>query len=247
MRHESFSVASKAQTLFFENTHPFLDGRAGIFDPFFLFAHHQPSDEGTISIVRARVCLFNLFSHTNYETGPQPPKGLTKLKRQKERVFIDFEASSLSSKSWPIEIGLAWFEGSKVRSDSRLIRPRAFWEPADWDPESEAVHGIALSELHANGFDADAVAEWFGAHVGDAELLSDAPEFDQYWLDTLLGSAGPQIKDFEWTAWDAFGDNGTIHVGRFSRVAKTKASRVLTHRAASDAEDLACFWLSALQ
>ena len=142
---------------------------------------------------------------------------------------------------------MAWIEGSMVRSDSRLIRPRAIWDLADWDPESETVHGIALSELHANGFYADAVLEWFGAHVGDAELLSDAPEFNQHWLDTLLSGAAPQIKDFEWTAWDAFGDNGTIQAGRFSRVSKTKASRVSKHRAASDAEDMAFTWLSALK
>ncbi len=119
-----------------------------------------------------------------------------------------------------------------MRSGSRLIRPRTIWNLADWDPESVTVHGIALSELHANGIDADAVAKWFGAHVGDAELLSDAPEFDQHWLDTLLSGAAPQIKDFEWTARDAFADNGTIQA-RISREfprRKSPVSQIIERR-----------------
>lgn len=39
-------------------------------------------------------------------------------------VFIDFEASSLDSDSWPIEIGLSWIEpDGSVTSFGKLIRP----------------------------------------------------------------------------------------------------------------------------
>lgn len=167
--------------------------------------------------------------------------------RQKERVFIDFEASSLSSRSWPIEIGLAWLDSMKVCSDSRLILPRPSWDLSDWEPAAQEVHNISLDEVRASGHDADEVVAWLHQTAGDAELLSDAPEFDQHWLDQLLGANGPQIRDFEWVAWDAFSDHGTISPGRFSRVSKTKASRTSTHRAASDAEDLAYAWRAALK
>lgn len=167
--------------------------------------------------------------------------------RQKERVFIDFEASSLSSRSWPIEIGLSWLDGMKVRSDSRLILPRPNWDLDDWEPAAEEVHNISLDEVRAIGHDSDEVVAWLHETAGDADLLSDAPEFDQHWLDQLLSGAGPTIKDFEWTAWDAFNDQGTINPGRFSRVSTTKASRISKHRAASDAEDLAYAWRAALK
>lgn len=61
-------------------------------------------------------------------------------------MFLDFEASSLSSRSWPIEIGLAWFgHDGAIMSEGRLIRPDPSWPMEDrgrgqcrrpWDPLS---------------------------------------------------------------------------------------------------------------
>ncbi len=59
---------------------------------------------------------------------------------------LDFEASSLSQKSWPIEIGLAWLDGGEVQTWSTLIRPEQDWNLSDWAPQSAAVHGITLEE-----------------------------------------------------------------------------------------------------
>ncbi len=66
---------------------------------------------------------------------------------QKGPVFIDFEASSLSEDSWPIEVGISWIEGGRVATHSRLIRPRPDWFEDDWDVESAKVHRIPRSEL----------------------------------------------------------------------------------------------------
>jgi DNA polymerase III epsilon subunit-like protein len=60
---------------------------------------------------------------------------------------LDFEASSLSQESWPIEVGLSWLTDGEVQTWSTLIRPAANWELSDWAPQSAAVHGIALEEL----------------------------------------------------------------------------------------------------
>jgi DNA polymerase III subunit epsilon len=61
-------------------------------------------------------------------------------------IFLDLEASSLSSQSYPIEIGCAWIENDRVVQVSDLIRPDLSWPP-DWSRESEAVHGILLDAL----------------------------------------------------------------------------------------------------
>lgn len=135
----------------------------------------------------------------------------------------------------------------KVHSDSRLILPRPTWDLDDWEPAAEEVHNISLDELRATGRDADEVVAWLYETAGDADLLSDTPEFDQHWLARLIGGPGPQIRDFEWAAWDAFCDEGTIRPRRFSRVSKTKASRTSMHRAAKDAEDQAYAWRAALK
>ncbi|QCO54618.1 hypothetical protein EOK75_01610 [Pseudorhodobacter turbinis] len=36
---------------------------------------------------------------------------------------LDFEASSLSQESWPIEVGLSWLADGEVQTWSTLIRP----------------------------------------------------------------------------------------------------------------------------
>jgi len=62
-------------------------------------------------------------------------------------IFVDFEASSLGAKSWPIEIGIAWLEGDEARSEAALIRPHECWPAAGWSHESQAVHGITRDVL----------------------------------------------------------------------------------------------------
>ena len=49
-------------------------------------------------------------------------------------VFLDFEASSLSDDSYPIEVGWVFEDG---RTEAHLIRPAPAW--TDWDPAAEAI------------------------------------------------------------------------------------------------------------
>ncbi|WP_171905933.1 hypothetical protein [Sphingobium phenoxybenzoativorans] len=53
-------------------------------------------------------------------------------------VFLDFEASSLAKRSYPIEVGWVFEDGS---SAAYLIRPAPDW--TDWDAGAAAIHGIA--------------------------------------------------------------------------------------------------------
>lgn len=156
-------------------------------------------------------------------------------------IFIDFEASSLSPASWPIEVGLAWLDGKRVVAESCLIRPRIEWPEDDWNPESEAVHGIPRSDLD-NAESADEVAAWLLKTVAGQTLVSDAPEFDQRWLDRLLGETGPKIHDFDSFVWDAFSEEGYVRSGRLHRVYDIRTKRQTTHRAGADAADLCYAW-----
>jgi hypothetical protein len=112
---------------------------------------------------------------------------------------LDFEASSLSQDSWPIEIGLSWLTGDEVQTWSTLIRPAANWELSDWAPQSAAVHGIALEELD----DAPAAHRVAGdllECLGGKVLVSDAPEFETRWLIRLMKAGAqatvPNVEDY---------------------------------------------------
>src|SRR5690606_41951734 len=69
-------------------------------------------------------------------------------------VFLDFEASSLSERSYAIEVGWVFADG---REEDHLIRAAPEW--TDWDPSAEAIHGISRNELLERGRDHTAVAQ----------------------------------------------------------------------------------------
>ncbi|MBJ3764614.1 hypothetical protein ILP92_17920 [Maribius pontilimi] len=88
--------------------------------------------------------------------------------------FLDFEASSLASNSWPVEIGIARVVDGAVVTESQLIKPHPSWEEAAWSSESAEVHGLSRSILDAEGLEASEVAKWFKErNIGLA--ISDAP------------------------------------------------------------------------
>ena len=100
-------------------------------------------------------------------------------------VFLDFEASSLSKRSYPIEVGWVFEDG---RSDAFLIRPAPPWD--DWDEASEAIHRISHAELHVSGADHDFVARTMIERLAGHDLLASAPSWDGKWLSTLLRACG---------------------------------------------------------
>ncbi len=161
-------------------------------------------------------------------------------------VFIDFEASGLSSKSWPIEVGIAWLDGRKVITQSKLIKPRSDWSMADWSSKSAEIHGIPRQEIEAAD-DADTVTHWLLEAVGRRVLVSDAPEFDQIWLDRLLGRQGPKIEDFDQLVWSAFSDDGLVNPGRLHRIYKALSQSETVHRAGDDAAKLCRAWRVGLK
>lgn len=101
------------------------------------------------------------------------------------RVFLDFEASSLSDDSYPIEVGWITEAGAE---EQHLIRPAPAW--SDWDPAAEALHGLSRARLEAEGEPPAAVAQRTFAALKDHELFASAPSWDGKWLSLLLRSGG---------------------------------------------------------
>lgn len=100
-------------------------------------------------------------------------------------AFLDFEASSLSKKSYPIEVAWVLEDGS---SQSFLIRPAPDW--SDWDMEAEAIHHISRTSLLAEGVPHAEVAQRMVAALSGHDLCASAPSWDGKWLSTLLRAAG---------------------------------------------------------
>ncbi|BBC73912.1 transcriptional regulator [Altererythrobacter sp. B11] len=100
-------------------------------------------------------------------------------------VFLDFEASSLSERSYPIEVGWAFAEGG---GENHLIRPAPGWE--EWDPAAEAIHHIPRDELLERGTPHDAVARRMVEVLSGHDLYASAPSWDGKWLSALLRAGG---------------------------------------------------------
>lgn len=100
-------------------------------------------------------------------------------------VFIDFEASSLTKHSYPIEIGWVFEDGSRYSS---LIRPAPDW--SDWSAKSEAIHGISRRQLEQEGLAVEQVAATAMEVLSGHEICASAPSWDGKWLSVLLRAGG---------------------------------------------------------
>ena len=161
-----------------------------------------------------------------------------------ELLFADFEACSLGSASWPIEVGLAWIEKGEVRSASRLIRPDPSWPRDAWSAESQAVHGLTLAELEQAPPAAE-VACWTAGLLAGRTLVADAPEHDERWLHRLLATAPdtprPRVRDFDILV------AARLDTAAVLRVYAALDRLAAPHRAGPDAERLARAWRAGLK
>jgi DNA polymerase III subunit epsilon len=158
-------------------------------------------------------------------------------------MFIDFEASSLSENSWPIEVGLAWLDhDNKIRSAARLIKPHPSWDAEDWSERSAAVHKIPFDDLQT-AEPAHEVAQWVARTVGFSRLISDSKPYDGYWLQKLMKTAGRsdefEIFSLQEEVYDSF--EGAARA-MFNRAFANGHS---PHRADQDAARIAQAWRAA--
>lgn len=112
--------------------------------------------------------------------------------------FLDIEASSLSPRSYPVEI--AWGDTDSGEVESHLINPErvAFW--LDWDPGSESVHGLSRPYLRRNGEDPATVAHRANTALYGCTVHATSGR-DRDWVDTLFAAVGVnrlfQVGDVE--------------------------------------------------
>ncbi|MCD2323403.1 transcriptional regulator [Sphingomonas sp. IC-56] len=169
-------------------------------------------------------------------------------------VFLDFEASSLSKQSYPIEVGWVFEDGT---SEAHLIRPAPDW--TDWDPAAEAIHHIPRIELEREGTPHDAVAQRMIEVLSGHDLLASAPSWDGKWLSTLLRAAGLPRHSLRLRDSDA-ALRETARAGLRGRVAEDRleeeaanlvalcevreAGVAPAHRALADAQEERARWLA---
>ncbi|MFZ3192544.1 MAG: hypothetical protein WA154_04960 [Moraxellaceae bacterium] len=107
-------------------------------------------------------------------------------------VFLDFEASSLASGSYPIEV--AW--GSSEDSiESHLISPAAISTWTDWSIVAQQLHCLTREQLLSEGQPPIWVARRMNEQLADQIVYTDNPDYDGFWLDQLFKrSAGLKAK-----------------------------------------------------
>ncbi|HEY6331152.1 MAG TPA: transcriptional regulator [Blastocatellia bacterium] len=168
--------------------------------------------------------------------------------------FLDFEASSLSPQSYPIEVAWNLADGS---IESYLISPRDIDAWTEWDPEAELIHGIPRNELLASGYPPSTVCGFAIQSLADRTLYSDAPSYDGMWLAKLFSVCpGPrptiQIRHVDELLIQILSPDGLRTANASARtqaLAKIAALKIEArkqkprrHRAAWDVEYLFCLW-----
>lgn len=162
-------------------------------------------------------------------------------------VFLDFEASSLSKQSYPIEVGWVYEDGA---GEGYLIKPAPGW--SDWDAAAEAVHGISRQQLEREGTAHETVCarliEVFEGNV----VYASAPSWDGHWLSMLLRAAGRprhllRLKDSDVVFTAAATARGGLAAERVVRARQAIDAEPVAHRALADARREWSIWRHIVQ
>jgi len=108
-----------------------------------------------------------------------------------EHYFIDFEASSLSGQSYPVEVAWSCEDGT---IESHLINPYHIQEWTDWAPDSQAVHGLSRKQLALEGESPHTVARRMNEALEGKTLLCDGYDMDFHWLYTLFKATHLEMR-----------------------------------------------------
>ena len=147
-------------------------------------------------------------------------------------IILDVEASGFGRGSYPIEIGLAFPDGS---TEAYLIHPAPDW--SHWDPDAEAVHGIDRQELLVHGRSVVEVAALLNARLAGNCVYSDAWSFDSSWVARLFDSAG-FAQNFRIDTIRVLLDEAEIAAWQTARDIVDGGHGPMVHRAAPDARRL---------
>ena len=147
----------------------------------------------------------------------------------KDIAFIDLEASGLSARSWPIEVGWCFADGGV---QTFLIKPASEWSLNDWSAQAQSLHGIPHETLLKEGIEAGEACDKLNASLGGKIIYSDAPDWDGFWLYRLF-QAGKKRQRFIVSDFASLlRDVPPEHIGPMVTAAELRAPR--RHRAAPD-------------
>ncbi|TWB18824.1 hypothetical protein FBZ89_109210 [Nitrospirillum amazonense] len=153
-------------------------------------------------------------------------------------AFLDIEASSLDSGSYPIEVGWA-IPGRQI--ESYLILPHPDW--TDWDPAAQGVHGLSRQTLFSDGTAGPAVLARLSRSLVGLTVYSDAPAEDGYWLGRLCQACG-QPQPFLLHDAEMLFQEMAAAAGRDLEAARLEVGHQfpIRHRAAPDVAYLSALW-----
>jgi hypothetical protein len=159
-------------------------------------------------------------------------------------ILLDFEASSLSDSSFPIEVGVAVAPTAQgpIHVWSSLIKPDRNWTASDdWDPAAEAVHHIPWADL-VQGQSPRDVALALNSIIGPVgHAYCDGGYYDGMWMERLFKAAKIAPAFALWDMARLF----LLDRGLYRRVCALLAENVAPHRAGDDAARLCGALLAA--
>ncbi len=123
-----------------------------------------------------------------------------------------------------------------------MIRPAPEWNRTDWAAQSAAVHRISVDALQ-DAPTASIVVDGFLENLAGRVPVSDAPEFEKYWLSRLFEAGGrgdaPAVGDYHGVSFACF--SGLA----LDTLYETLMRRAVPHRAGPDSARLAAAWRKA--
>ena len=143
---------------------------------------------------------------------------------------MDLEASGLGAESYPIEV--AWKCPATGRSDNFFINPDSVSHWRYWDEFAEELHGLDRERLVADGISAGEACDRLNHTLDGETLISDALEFDSYWIKRLFQATGKQ------PAFNIAGLDGLLTAEQLIQYRFIARSQFRRHRAMQDVEDL---------
>lgn len=143
--------------------------------------------------------------------------------------IIDIEASSLSSHSYPIEVGLALDDGERI---CFLIKPEKDW--TEWDKAAEDVHHITQKVLRVCGKPVTEVAKILNKRLEGKTLYSDGWVVDKPWISKLFYAAGIDMA-FEVSPIERILSEKQMNIWHNTKDRVLMESQLTRHRASNDA------------
>ncbi|MEH6579921.1 MAG: hypothetical protein V7731_22945 [Amphritea sp.] len=147
-----------------------------------------------------------------------------------ELICLDLEASGLGPRSYPIEV--AWKSTGDNSFDNFLIDPDSAVQWDYWDEFAEEMHGICRTELQRKGISVETACKRMNDQLSGKSVLSDAWEFDNFWLTRLYSEAGMQM------AFQLQGLEAVLSAGQLIQYRLISKSQLRRHRAMKDVEHI---------